>query len=542
MSGRAATTDVIEGKYALAVGIPDKQLAPGWHWKRLTDVADMATGHTPSRSHPEYWDGDIAWIGIKDAREFHGRRIPSTFQTVTQAGIDNSASVLLPKHTVCLSRTASVGYVTIMDRPMATSQDFVNWKCSAALVPEFLMYLLIAERDSLFKFGKGTTHTTIYFPEAKALCAGLPPPAEQLRIVAKIEELFSDLDAGVAALLRVRANLKRYRAAVLKAAVEGRLTQEWRTRNPATEPAAKLLERILVGRRAKWEQDQLRKFKEAGKTPPKGWKEKYVNPHTPEVEALHELPRSWAWATLDMIADNCGGITKGQKHSASKQLREVPYLRVANVQRGYLDLSEIKTIPATERDLEDLRLMPGDILFNEGGDRDKLGRGWVWNGEIPNCIHQNHVFRARLFLKDVQPKFVSYHGNSFGQLWFLRTGKQSVNLASINLTVLRKFPVPLPPAAEQVEIVAEVDRRLSVADAAEMQVAHALQRAARLRQSILKRAFEGRLVDQDPSDEPAAVLLRRIEAGGESSGKRGVQSRAAYPLLSRRRKGSLPTP
>ena len=415
---------------------------------------------------------------------------------------------------------------------------------SGAIDARFLQYCFRRFIDAGTVFERRSETTIQHLPREKMVRVPIPvaPIAEQLRIVAKIEELFSDLDAGVAALLRVRANLKRYRAAVLKAAVEGRLTQEWRTRNPATEPAAKLLERILVGRRAKWEQDQLRKFKEAGKTPPKGWKERYVNPHTPEVEALHELPRSWAWATLDMIADNCGGITKGQKHSASKQLREVPYLRVANVQRGYLDLSEIKTIPATERDLEDLRLMPGDILFNEGGDRDKLGRGWVWNGEIPNCIHQNHVFRARLFLKDVQPKFVSYHGNSFGQLWFLRTGKQSVNLASINLTVLRKFPVPLPPAAEQVEIVAEVDRRLSVADAAGVQVAHALQRAARLRQSILKRAFEGRLVDQDPSDEPAAVLLRRIEAGGESSGKRGVQSRAAYPLLSRRRKGSLPTP
>ncbi len=365
-----------------------------------------------------------------------------------------------------------------------------------------------ALRAQFDKLRLGTAVPRLNIAHVRGLLVPIAPIQAQRRIVAKIEELFSDLDAGVAALERVRANLKRYRAAVLKAAVEGHLTEEWRKQHtpPHTEPAVKLLERILAERRAKWEQDQLRKFKEAGKTPPKGWREKYVGPRAPEVDALHELPTGWVWTTLDMIAENCGGITKGQKHSASTQLRDVPYLRVANVQRGYLDLSEIKTIPATDRDLEDLRLLPGDILFNEGGDRDKLGRGWVWNGEIPECIHQNHVFRARLFLTDVQPKFVSHHGNSFGQLWFLRTGKQSVNLASINLTVLRNFPVPLPPTAEQAEIVAEVDRRLSVADAAEQQVEHALQRAARLRQAILKLAFEGKLVPQDPTDESAAAL------------------------------------
>jgi type I restriction enzyme S subunit len=130
-----------------------------------------------------------------------------------------------------------------------------------------------------------------------------PPLPEQRRIVAKIEELFSDLDAGVAALERVRANLKRYRAAVLKAAVEGRLTEEWRTRHPTTEPAAKLLERILAERRAKWEQDQLRKFKEAGKTPPKGWKEKYKEPPYEDKDAPIQIPASWRWASADQLAE-----------------------------------------------------------------------------------------------------------------------------------------------------------------------------------------------------------------------------------------------
>jgi type I restriction enzyme S subunit len=132
-------------------------------------------------------------------------------------------------------------------------------------------------------------------------------------------------------------------------------------------------------------------------------------------------------------------------------------------------------------------------LFTEGGDRDKLGRGWIWENQITECIHQNHVFRGRLYLKTVSPKFISWWGNSYGQIYFQREGKQTTNLASINLTKLNAFPVPLPPAAEQHRIVAEVERRFSMADKSEAQVDANLLRAERLRQAILKRAFEARL-------------------------------------------------
>ena len=161
--------------------------------------------------------------------------------------------------------------------------------------------------------------------------------------------------------------------------------------------------------------------------------------------------------------------------------------------------------------------MAGDILFTEGGDRDKLGRGWVWKGEIDRCIHQNHVFRSRLLLSEMHPEFVSWWGNSFGQIFFEQSGKQTTNLASINLSVLSSFPVPLPPLAEQHRIVAEVDRRLSVIQQAEAAVEANLARADRLRQSILKQAFSGRLVPQDPDDEPASVLLERIRAEREAA-------------------------
>lgn len=397
------------------------------------------------------------------------------------------------------------------------------------LAAEFLRYYILSPQgfQSLTGQMTGTAIKRVILRKIRETPVPVAPLNEQHRIVAKIEELFSDLDAGVAALERAKANLKRYRAAVLKAAVEGKLTEEWRAKHPTKEPASALLARILNERRQKWEADQLAKFAAAGKEPPKNWRDKYVEPSPPDTTGLPEIPESWAWATLDAIADVVGGVTKDQKKANQPGMREVPYLRVANVQRGYLDLSEMKSISASEEDIAQLRLEPDDVLFNEGGDRDKLGRGWVWSGELSECIHQNHVFRGRLLSKEIQPRFVSHHGNTFGKEWFIKAGKQTTNLASINLGVLRRFPVPIPPTSEQAEIVVLIDEKLSQIDAAETQIEHGLLRASRLRQSILKQAFEGKLVPQDPRDEPASTLLAKLDENRTQSGKSTTKRKTA---------------
>jgi len=227
----------------------------------------------------------------------------------------------------------------------------------------------------------------------------------------------------------------------------------------------------------------------------------------------------WPMVPLGEIADVVGGITKDTKRQSDPGLVEVPYLRVANVQRGYLDLTEISRIRVTPEKAKALALQPGDVLFNEGGDRDKLGRGWVWNGEIAGCIHQNHVFRARLH-EGFDPRFVSWHGNTFGRRWFEENGKQTTNLASLNLRTLKSFPVPAPSLPEQQEVVAEVERQLSIIDAVSAAIYSALARSAQLRRSILDRAFRGTLVPQDPLDEPASVLLDRIKGGRPGDQKR----------------------
>jgi len=278
------------------------------------------------------------------------------------------------------------------------------------------------------------------------------------------------------------------------------------------ETGAQLLERILIERRARWEAKQLAKFKEQGKTPPQDWQKKYPEPVQPDTTHLPELPEGWVWASLDMLGEIVSGIAKGTKRANNVPVREVAYLRVANVQRGYLDLTEVKSIVATEREITELTLKNGDILFNEGGDRDKLGRGWIWHNEVVNCIHQNHVFRMRTHVEEMQPELISHHGNTFGKLWFQNAGKQTTNLASINLSMLRAFPVPVAPPAEQLEILEQIRFQLDRLTEQERTIELALKQTAAQRQNLLRAAFSGQLVPQDPNDEPASVLLDRIRA------------------------------
>jgi type I restriction enzyme, S subunit len=392
------------------------------------------------------------------------------------------------------------------------------------LLPKLLSWYGNSEGQTYFlKEGKQTTNlASLNSTNLRALPVSIPPVPEQYRIVAAIESYFTRLDAAVATLECVERNLKRYRASVLKSAVEGRLVpteaalakQERRT----YETASVLLERILAERRRRWSQS--------------GKKGKYEEPAQPDTGDLPDLPEGWCWATVDMLADLKGGITKGQKRRNNTAVREVPYLRVANVQRGYLDLAEVKTIFATDEEIRELGLEEGDVLFNEGGDRDKLGRGWIWSGELPECIHQNHVFRARILTEDVEPRYLSWYGNSSAQAYFFDQGKQTTNLASINLTKLKGLPVPLPPHREQVRLVAEVDRLLSVTDGCIADVGREHLRCQRLRQSILKWAFEGKLADQDDADEPASALLERIKAERASGGP--VRATGAQPITTKK--------
>ncbi|MBI4705694.1 MAG: hypothetical protein HY744_31770 [Deltaproteobacteria bacterium] len=253
------------------------------------------------------------------------------------------------------------------------------------------------------------------------------------------------------------------------------------------------------------------------------------------------LPSGWTLATLGVIADLKGGVTKGQRYGAAEKLTTVPYLRVANVQRGHLDLSSVTEIAVPVQRVAELRLVPGDVLFTEGGDRDKLGRGWVWQGELPLCIHQNHVFRARIRGQTILPKLLSWYGNTMGQAYFLEHGKQTTNLASVNMTKLGELPVLIPPAKEQAKIVDEVETQLSRIDAGVAALERVQANLKRYRASVLKAAVEGRLVsteaelaraegrDYEPADKLLGRILKERRARWEAAALAKMKAKGKPP-------------
>ena len=212
------------GDYALAVGNPGAAGIESWSWVELGRVGRLESGHTPSRRHPEYWDGEIPWVSIPDARDNHGRVIQSTRCCVTQAGLDNSASRLLPEGSVFLCRTAaSIGYTLILGRPMATSQDLVAWVCTPALLPKFLMWLFVAEKQAILRFAKGSAHKTVYFPEILSFHVCLPPLAEQQQIVDEIETRVASAERIAAVAGAAQDTVPRLDESILASAFRGEL-------------------------------------------------------------------------------------------------------------------------------------------------------------------------------------------------------------------------------------------------------------------------------------------------------------------------------
>jgi type I restriction enzyme S subunit len=313
----------------------------------------------------------------------------------------------------------------------------------------------------------------------------IPPLAEQQRIANALEENLSRLDAAENQLRSILRRLGFLRDRLEAAACTGSLDPE------------------------------LRRFLASSTLPPAG----VIDENLPPV------PDSWQWARLGDLAEVVGGVTKDTNKQSDPNLRLVPYLRVANVQRGRLDLSEITQIRVPERTIDKLTLQLGDVLLNEGGDRDKLGRGWIWEGQIDGCIHQNHVFRARILNSQILPKLLAWHANGYGKRWFEVNGKQSVNLASISLSKMKLFPVPVPPVELQEKLVVIAEAQLSVLNQCETVIRATLKRAVALRAALFNEAFAGRLVEQDPADEAAGLLLERI----------AVKQAAIQSVKSRRR-------
>ena len=343
----------------------------------------------------------------------------------------------------------------------------------------------------------------------------LPPPREQQRVVEKLEELLSDLDAGTAALERARAKLKRYRAAVLKAAVEGRLTDKWRAAHPHVEPASKLLERILIERRQKWEEAQLRKYAERKLMPPKGWKETYKAPIQPDASRLPALPHGWCWTNVETVGDVLLGRRRAPEYVTGLHRRK--YLRVANIKDDRIDFQDLEEMDFDETHFARYRLLPGDVLVSEGQSPELLGQSAIFKGEVRDLCFQATLHRFRAIYPEVSAQFaqVVFRGHVVSGV-FTRLGSITTNIAHLTREKFCAAPFPLAPLEEQEEIVRYVELASSSIVHVTDQIKREKIRIANLRQGILKRAFEGKLVPQDPKDEPASELLESIRAVRES--------------------------
>ncbi len=201
----------------------ERSAPKGWRWDALSKLARLESGHTPSRRRPEWWEGDIPWIALPDIRAADGKEIFETGEKTNELGLANSAARLLPKGTVVMSRTASVGFVTIMGRPMATSQDFVNWVCGPDLNPWFLAWLLIAARYYILSLSSGAIHKTIYMPTVERFRVCAPPFQEQTRIVTSLSKQLGAVERAYELLERQRNDIEGLKPALLRAAFSGQI-------------------------------------------------------------------------------------------------------------------------------------------------------------------------------------------------------------------------------------------------------------------------------------------------------------------------------
>jgi len=489
----------------------NKELPAGWFRRTLGEVADYLNGRAFKST--EWEPSGLPIIRIQNLNN------PNASFNYTSQNYEERYRV--ENGDLLFAWSASLGAYIWREGSAWLNQHIFRVDPKPFVDRSFLFYFLDNVVAELYVQAHGSGMVHITKKKFNAIPVLLPPLGEQRRIVAKIEELFSELDKGVESLKAARAQLKIYRQSLLKAAFEGRLTEQWRRDNAGKlETADQLLLRIRGEREVHYKRQleewkaAVRKWKQSGslgRAPRKPASQKPL----PEIEVdelsvLPRIPKAWRYARLAVVATVGSGMSVSKSRKLADPI-EVPYLRVANVQRGRLVLDEIKTMRVEKTALDGLRLEEWDILFNEGGDRDKLGRGWVWEGKIAPCITQNHVFRATTYLGDeFHAKFISYWGNVYGRDYFEKVGKQTTNLASINKTVLKMFPVPVPPYDEQREIVRRLEKAEREVIELEKQFDDGLIRSGALRQSILKRAFEGKLVPQDPNDEPASVLLERI--------------------------------
>lgn len=430
--------------------------ADGWRAARVRNVFDVLGGGTPSTRVPEYWAGQIPWITSADIGE-DLRISPRKF--ITRAAIDNSATNLVPKDSVIVATRVGLGKVAVADRPTCFSQD-----CQALLPapetisPRFIAYQLSMATRAFLHTARGTTISGVTKKQLLDLEIRYPDLVRQRMIVDKIEELFSDLDVGVAELERAKANLAQYRAAVLKAAVEGKLTEQWRRENLDAEPALELPEPVRSGIGAK-----VRAF---------------------PITDVDSLPSGWRFARLgDVCRTQTGGTPRRDRPDYFDGA--IPWIKSGELKDG--------RVRAAEETISDLGVAESSAkVFPVGTLCIALYGATVGKlGILEIDAATNQAICGISVPPGLSVEFLFY------VLWSMRQelvaqGKGGAQ-PNISNAIVRDTVIPVPPPAEQVEIVNLIESALSRMGQAVSAVEAGERRAGQLRRGILGAAFSGHL-------------------------------------------------
>lgn len=464
-------------------------LPEGWCWTKLGAAIDEVDNVDPKRKFGknefQYIDlGAIQNGKIVAPQYLPGENAPSRARQAVK--FDDTIFSCVR---VYLKNIAIVS--EDFESPIA-STAFCVLRPNKAIDSRYLNYFVQSQRfiGWLIPLQRGNSPPAVVDSDVKGQLIPLAPLTEQQRIVARVNALFAEIAEGESALAAARKGLDTFRRALLKAAVTGELTKDWRAENEVPETGHDILSR-------------LRKLYPNASPTRAGWK--------PKGELAH-LPEGWTWCAIEEAGQVQLGRQRAPQHHHGDNLR--PYLRVANVLDNHLDLSDVKWMNFTPAEFEIFALRPTDILLNEGQAPDLLGRSAMYRGEIVECCFQKTLLRFRA--KDgVLPDYaliVFRHYMYSGR--FKRESRITTNIGHLTQVRFVVMEFPLPPESEQRAIVELFhEKQDAVYDVLALLDAEAAD-AARLKQSILKAAFEGRLVPQDPADEPASALLARLRAGG----------------------------
>lgn len=438
-------------------------------------------GGTPKNAKDEanYDEAGVPWITPADLSAYTKSTIGRGRRSLSAVGIGSSSTRRLPKGTVLISSRAPVGYCAVADEEVTTNQGFRSLVLNGDADPFYIRYYVLASKAYLEAHASGTTFKELSGTALGDLVFPIPPLDTQRRIVARIDELFTELADGEAALARARDDLETYRKSLLKAAVTGELTADWRAANPAHETGEQLLQRILTERKARWE------------AVPKNRGKRYKEPVALGCSGLPELPHGWTWASVDQLtADQLIGLDRGRAQQSNDPTNRVAYVKMNNVtMAGRVVWNDLRYVQASPAEVSRFGLREGDVLFNTRNSLELVGKTGCVQGPPEGAVFNNNLLRFRFGLV-VDPEFLVFQMNAMPFRQELeRVKRATTSVAAIYVNTLLPLPVAIPPVDEQRAIV----RELHTAMDSELAVALSLD-ASGVRQSILNAAFRGELV------------------------------------------------